>query len=309
MRIGLVTDSLGQLSFDKLLETAANFSIQTLEFGCGGWSSAPHVNLDELLENDSARNEFVAKIRDHGLEVSALNCSGNQLAPGERGKNNDRVVRKTCKLAKLLGVHRIVMMSGLPGGGPDAVYANWITTAWPPEGHEMLCYQWEDVAIPYWKDLVKVATNDGIDQICIEQHASQIVYNVETLIRLRDALGEIVGVNFDPSHMLWMGGDPLRAIRHMKGMIYNVHAKDTRVDPTNAEINTRLETKPNDQVASRSWNYVTLGYGHDELWWRDFVIQLRQNGYDDVLSIEHEDYNLPPIDGVLKSVELLRNVI
>jgi sugar phosphate isomerase/epimerase len=54
---------------------------------------------------------------------------------------------------------------------------------------------------------------------------------------------------------------------------------------------------------------VTLGYGHSELWWRDFVIQLKQNGYDDVMSIEHEDYSISPIAGVRKSVELLNRVI
>jgi sugar phosphate isomerase/epimerase len=89
MRIGLVTDSLGNLSFDEMLKTAANSGIQALEFGCGGWSSAPHLDLDTLLENETERRNFLAKIRDHGLEIEALNCSGNQLAPGERGKSND----------------------------------------------------------------------------------------------------------------------------------------------------------------------------------------------------------------------------
>jgi sugar phosphate isomerase/epimerase len=308
MRIGLVTDSLGHLSFDELLQTAANLGIQTLEFGCGGWSSAPHVNLDLLLENETERSNFVAKIRDHGLEISALNCSGNQLAPGERGRSNDLVIRNTMKLARFLGIQRIVMMSGLPGG-PGDQNANWITTAWPPEGHEILRYQWEDIAIPYWRDLAKYARQNGIEKICVEQHAHQLVYNTETLLKLRDAVSELVGVNFDPSHALWMGGDPLRAIRHLRGAIYHVHAKDTRIDPHNSEINTLLETKPNDRVAERSWNYVTLGYGHSEIWWRDFVIQLKQNGYDDVLSIEHEDYSLPPIVGVRRSIELLNNVI
>jgi sugar phosphate isomerase/epimerase len=307
MRIGLVTDSLGHLSLDELLETAASMRIQTLEFGCGGWSAAPHLNLDALLESETERQNFIAKIRDHGLEISALNCSGNQLAPGERGQSNDHVVRRTFKLAKLIGIRRIVMMSGLPGG-PGDQNANWITTAWPPEGHDILRYQWEDVALPYWRDLVKEARENGIEKICVEQHAHQLVYNTETLLKLRDAVGETVGVNFDPSHALWMGGDPLRAIRHMRGSIYHVHAKDTRIDPHNSEINTLLETKPNEQVKDRSWNYVTLGYGHPEIWWRDFVIQLNQNGYDDVLSIEHEDYSLPPILGVQKAVELLRNV-
>ena len=308
MRIGLNTDSLGKLPFDEMLQTVADLGVETVELCCGGWSSAPHVNLDLLLEKESERENFLAKIRDHGLEIDALNCSANQLAPGERGKANDRVVRNTMKLAQLLGVHRIVMMSGLPGG-PGDQNANWITTAWPPECHEILRYQWEDVAIPYWRDLVNHARENGIERICVEQHAHQLVYNTETLLRLRDAAGEIVGVNFDPSHALWMGGDPLRAIRKLRGAIYHVHAKDTRIDPHNSEINTLLETKPNDRVAERSWNYVTLGYGHSELWWRDFVIQLKQNGYDDVLSIEHEDFNLPPVVGVQKSIELLKNVM
>jgi sugar phosphate isomerase/epimerase len=308
MKIGLNTDSLGHLSFDEMLETAAELGVQTLEFCCGGWSSAPHVNLDLLLENEKERANFVAKIRDRGLEIDALNCSGNQLAPGERGRSNDLVVRNTMKLAQCLGIRRVVMMSGLPGG-PGDQNANWITIAWPPEVHELLRYQWEDVAIPYWRDLVKHARENAIEKICVEQHGHQLVYNTETLLKLRDAIGEIVGVNFDPSHALWMGGDPLRAIRHLRGAIYHVHAKDTRIDPQNSEINTLLETKPNEHVAERSWNYVTLGFGHSEIWWRDFVIQLKQNGYDDVLSIEHEDFSLSPIVGVRKSIELLRHVL
>jgi sugar phosphate isomerase/epimerase len=308
MRIGLTTDSLGQLGLDELLETAANLGIQTLEFGCGNWSSAPHLDLDQLLENEAARSDFLAKLQAHGLEISALNCSGNQLAPGPRGREHDRVVRGTLKLAGLLGVRRIVMMSGLPGG-PGDQNANWITTAWPPEVHEILRYQWEEVALPYWRDLAKEAQAHGVEKICIEQHAHQLVYNTETALRLREEIGEIIGVNFDPSHAMWMGGDPLLAIRQLRGAIYHVHAKDTRIDPQNSAINTLLETKPNDRVAERAWNYVTLGYGHPEIWWRDFVIQLKQNGYDDVLSIEHEDFSLPPLVGVSRSVEFLKNLI
>jgi sugar phosphate isomerase/epimerase len=106
-----------------------------------------------------------------------------------------------------------------------------------------------------------------------------------------------------------MGGNPLRAIPELTGAIYYVHAKDTRIDPRNSEINTLLETKPTDQVKDRSWNYVTLGYGHPEIWWRDFVTELRQAGYDDVLSIEHEDNSFSPLAGVEKSVSLLKMVI
>src|SRR5262245_6938874 len=135
MRIGLTTDSLSYLKFDELVETAAGLGIQTLEFGCGNWSSAPHLNLNALLASEAERNNFIAKIRAHGLEISALNCSGNQLWPGEPGKVHDQVVRKTFKLARLLGAKRIVMMSGLPGG-PGDQNANWIVTAWPSQVHD-----------------------------------------------------------------------------------------------------------------------------------------------------------------------------
>lgn len=308
MRIGLVTDSLGHLTFDDLLVTAAALGIETLEFGCGGWSAAPHLDLDRLLDSATERESFMARIRAHGLEISALNCSGNPLAPGARGAAHARVVRNTLTLARLIGVHRVVMMSGLPGG-PGDQNANWITTAWPPEGLEILRHQWEDVALPYWRDLVRHARENGVTRICVEQHAHQLVYNTETLLRLRDAVGEVVGVNLDPSHALWMGGDPLRAIPHLRGIIYHVHAKDTRIEHRNRELNTLLETRPNEQVAERSWNYATLGHGQPAPWWREFVTQLRRNGYDDVLSIEHEDHGLEPLVGIRESISLLRDVL
>ena len=307
MHIGLVTDSLGQLSFDELLKTAVDLGINSLEFACGNWSQAPHLKIDQLLTDKQARDTFQNKLSDHGLNISALNCSGNQLAPGQHGEAHDGVVRKPFQLAELLDIDRIVMMSGLPAA-PGDQHPNWITTAWPAEVAEILRYQWEDVAIPYWQALVKVAKSHGITRICIEQHGHQLVYNTASLIRLREAVGTIIGVNFDPSHMMWMGGEPLRAIRPLAEAIYHVHAKDTRIDPHNSEVNTLIETNANDQVQARSWNYVTLGYGHSENWWRDFISLLREVGYDDVLSIEHEDLTMTPIRGVQKSVDFLNSI-
>lgn len=308
MKIGLVTDSLGYLSFDELIITASQLGIQMLEFACGNWSQAPHINLDQLLERESARLEFTGKIRDHGLQISALNCSGNQLAPGNSGQAHDAVVRKTMKLASLIGVGRIVMMSGLPAG-PGDTHPNWITVAWPPETKRVLDYQWEDVAIPYWRNLVSYARDLGIEKICIELHGHQLVYNVASMLRLRDAVADTVGVNFDPSHIMWMGGDPLAAIRKLGDAIFHVHAKDTRIDRENSALSSLLETKANDRVSERAWNYVTLGFGHGESWWRDFVLLLRQVGYNDVLSIEHEDISMTPLEGVKKTIAFLQNII
>jgi sugar phosphate isomerase/epimerase len=308
MRIGLVTDSLAGMPLEKLLATAAGMGIAMLEFGCGNWSSAPHLELDLMLESAPARQEFLAKLRGHGLALSALNCSGNPLHPGEPGARHREVTSKTIRLAGMLGVDRVVMMSGCPGGPGDA-NANWVTTCWPPETAQILAWQWDEVVIPYWQGLVVEAQGAGVGRLCLELHGHQNVYNVSTLHRLREAVGPVVGANYDPSHLFWMGADPLAATRALGDAIYHVHAKDTRIDAGNAAMNSLIDTLPAEMLRERAWSYVTLGFGHGEAWWREFCIGLRLVGYDDVLSIEHEDLLLPPEEGVRRSVELLRTAM
>lgn len=308
MKIGLLTDSLPDLAFDAMLAAAAKLKIDCLEFACGNWSTAPHIDLDELLGSDSSRRNFVAAISDHGMSISALNCSGNPLYPGAEGKRQHEITLKTFRLARLLNIDRIVMMSGLPAGPGDA-NPNWITTTWPPECAVILDHQWHKELIPYWRNLANFAADQGVRQICLELHGCQLVYNPFTLNRLREAIGPIVGANYDPSHPLWMGADPLAAVRSLGSAIYYVHAKDCRIEPIPAAIDGLLDTRPSGDVAQRSWNYVTLGYGHDETWWRQFCAALRMVGYDGVLSIEHEDSLLSPLEGVQKSVELLRRAM
>ncbi|TPI46333.1 sugar phosphate isomerase/epimerase [Mesorhizobium sp. B2-9-1] len=307
MKIGMITDSLGNLSFDEMLRASAELGLETLEFACGNWSSAPHIDLAAMLDSKTTRTEFVAKVRDHRLTIAALNCSGNPLHPGPQGKQHRQVTEDTIRLASVLGIDRVVMMSGLPGGPGDA-NPNWIITDWPPECADIQRYQWDDCIIPYWRNLVGFADNLGIRKLCLELHGHQAVYNVQTLFRLRDAVGETVGANYDPSHPMWMGADPIAAVRKLGSAIYYVHAKDTRIEPIPAAIDGTLDTRPPNHYAERAWNYITLGYGHGETWWRQFCTALKQAGYDDVLSIEHEDMMLSPMEGMRKSVALLRNV-
>jgi sugar phosphate isomerase/epimerase len=307
VKIGLNTDSLGKLRLDEVLDAAAELGMACVELPTGAWSPAPHVDLDRLLEGESARRELLARVADRGLAISALTCNGNQLDP-TTGPGHDEVVHKTIALAPLLGVERVILMSGLPGGPGDS-HANWVTVAWPPEATEVLRWQWDEVVIPYWRELASNARDHGLERLCVEMHGQQVVYNVPTLLRLREAVGPVVGANFDPSHLMWMGADPLAAIEALGEAIYHVHAKDTRLELRRLALSSRLETRPATEVAARAWNYVTLGYGHDEAFWRAFCLELRRVGYDDVLSIEHEDSAMSPLQGVRKSAELLRRVM
>jgi sugar phosphate isomerase/epimerase len=307
MKIGMVTDSLGNLSLDAVLDAAAELKLDAVEFATGNWSTAPHIDIDALLGSAKARDAFAGKVRERGLSISALTCNGNSLHPVS-GPAHDTVIRKTIELAPQIGVGRVILMSGCPGAKGDK-HPNWITVAWPPETTEILEWQWNEVVIPYWRNLVAFASGKGIRHLCVELHGGQNVYNVETFFRLREAAGETIGANFDPSHLLWMGADPIAAIEALGEAIFHVHAKDTRIDRRLAGLNSRIETKPGTRAAERSWNYVTLGYGEGEDFWRAFCLALRRAGYDGVLSIEHEDMMLSPMEGMQKSVDLLRRVM
>ena len=308
MKLGMITDSLPEADFDTMLGVAARLEMDMLEFGCGNWSSAPHIDLDGMLESATARREFLAKLADNDIAISALNCSGNPVHPGDEGRRHDEVTRKTIRLARLLAVDRVVMMSGCPGAPGDR-HANWITTEWPPEVREIVRWQWEEVLIPYWRNLTSYSRDQGVAHLCLELHGYQNVYSVATLKRLRDAVGDTVGANLDPSHLMWMGADPLAAARALGDAIYYVHAKDTRIEPSIAGVNGVIDTTPGSAYESRAWNYITLGRGHDESWWRGFVSTLADVGYDGVLSIEHEDPAMSAVEGVEESVALLQRVI
>jgi sugar phosphate isomerase/epimerase len=307
MQIGLMTDSVAALSTTETLDLAAELALDTIEFATGNWSTAPHLDLGRLLADESARANLATAVTTRGLRISALNANGNPLHPAT-GAEQDRVLRDTIRLARLLNVNTVVCMSGLPAAPGDHM-PNWITTCWPAETTEILQAQW-DIAIPYWRDLAAFARQQNV-QLALEMHANQLVYNAPTLLRLRDAAGLTIGANLDPSHLMWMGSDPISSARALDGAIYHVHAKDTRLESERQALTSRLETLPWERVDERAWNYVTLGDGHPggTEFWSQFISALRASGYTGTLSIEHEDLALPPIDGVRRSVDLLRTAL
>ena len=310
MQIGLLTDSLSSLTRDQALDLAAELGIETVEIGLGGrhggWSPAPHADLVELLGDPAARHRLQRNIASRGLRLEAFNAAGNPLHP-VHAHRDDAVLRGALRLAEDLGVGTVVTMSGLPAAPGDSFPA-WITTVWPPENLELLDHQWE-VALAYWSDVAAEADRRGV-KIAIEMHANQLVYNVPGLLRLRAEVGETIGANVDPSHLLWMGADPLAAVEALAGAIHHVHAKDTRVEDRVA-VTSRLETIPNERIADRAWNFVAVGRGHPDGvgFWSRFVETLQAAGYDEVLSIENEDYTLGQAESVTMAVETLAGAV
>jgi sugar phosphate isomerase/epimerase len=307
MKIGMVTDSLGHLSLDDMLDMAARLGIKGVEFNAANWTSAPHINLKALIESSAERRDFLSAVKSRGLDIIALNANGNQLHPTE-GDKQSTALHDTIRAAGLLGIETVVLMSGLPEGAAGDKMPNWVVSSWPPETQTMLKYQWEERAFPYWAKLAKFAKEHGVKKLAVELHGNQLVYNVPTLLRLRKEIGPIVGANLDPSHLMWMGADPLVAIDALGSAILHTHAKDTFVNKPVTALTSRLENGSLMDVPGRAWSYITLGYGNDQQFWKNFCYRLRMAGYDGWLSIEHEDVMLSREEGVAKSVELLQAV-
>ena len=309
MKVGVLTALFGGMKLNDVIEYVSKLGLEAVEIGTGNYPGAPHINVGELLRSGKKIKEYKKKLADKDLEISALSCHGNPLHPNKAIANaHHNVHQDTVKLAEKMGIKTVINFSGCPGGTPRDKYPNWVTCPWPEDFSEIVKWQWEEVAIPYWKKEAKFAANHGV-RIGFEMHPGFIVYNTETLLKLRRECGKNLGANFDPSHLFWQGMDPLVSLLKLKGCVYHVHAKDCRVDPVNTSANGVLDTKSYGDEINRSWIFRTVGYGHGETWWRDFVSTLRLIGYDGVLSIEHEDSLMSANEGFEKAVAFLQNIV
>lgn len=307
MKIGFVSDSLGGLSFEDMLDNAARIGVSGVEVNTGGWSTAPHFDLAKMKADAGARRSFVKAFEARGLEVISLNANGNPTHPTDLKQGV--CLRDTIRVAGDLGIRTVCTMSGLPAGRKGDLMPNWVVASWPPETRTILDYQWNEVLMPFWTEIAELARASGVERIALELHGSQCVYNVPTLLRLRDAIGPLIGANLDPSHLFWMGADPLVAAEALGGAVHHVHAKDTMLNPRVQATTSLLENGGLADISARSWSYITLGFGHGEEWWRQFCYRLKMGGYDGWLSIEHEDILLNSLEGLEKSVALLNGVM
>ena len=310
MKIGVITNLLGNLPFEEALQYFTSKGIEMVEIGCGGYPGTQHADPDVLLNDEAKLEEFKALIAKYNVEISALSCHANPVHPNkEIAKEFDSAMRKAILLAEKLGVHQINTFSGCPGDCEESKNPNWVTCPWPNEFGEILEWQWNEVLIPYWKEFVEFAKAHGVDKIALEMYPGFCVYNPESLLKLRAAVGPEIGANFDPSHLIWQGIEPVAAIRALKGAIFHFHAKDTKVDKYNTAVNGVLDVKPYSDEINRSWVFRSVGYGNDETYWKDIISNLRMVGYDYAISIEHEDSLMSQNEGFTKAIDMLKRAV
>ena len=310
MKLSVLANLYAAKSLDETLQILTGLGVHTVEIGAGGYPGKAHCNPEELLADPKKFDEFVATFKKYDVEICALAAHGNALHPDKTiAAQFDKDFRNAVLLAEKLGVDTVITFSGCPGDSEGAKYPNWVTCPWPEDFLAILDWQWNEKLIPYWKEAGAFAKAHKVDHIAFEMHPGFCVYNPETLLRLRAAVGDVIGANFDPSHLIWQGMDPVAAIRELEGAIYHVHAKDTKIDKYNTAKNGVLDTKHYGDELHRAWVFRTVGYGNGETYWRDLVSNLRLVGYDRVLSIEHEDSLMSIDEGLRKAVTFLKPIV
>jgi sugar phosphate isomerase/epimerase len=281
-----------------------------VEIGCGGYPGKAHCNPAELLKDEAKIAELKATVDKYGLEIAALSTHGNAVHPDKAiAAQFHEDFENAVLLAEKLGVNTVVTFSGCPGGSAEDKTPNWVTCPWPDDFSDILKYQWNEVLIPYWRKEAAFAKAHGVTKIAFEMHPGFCVYNPETLIRLRDACGDNIGANVDPSHLFWQGIDPCAAIRTLGERVFYFHAKDTKVDEMNTMVNGVLDTKHYADEIHRSWLFRSVGYGHAHQVWKDIMSNLRMVGYDGPISIEHEDSLMSVPEGLGKAISMLKDVM
>ena len=310
MKLSVLANLYGAKTLDETLKILSGLGVHTAEIGAGGYPGKAHCNPAELLADQAKYDEFVATFKKYDVEICALACHGNPLHPKKDvAKMYDEDFRNAILLAEKLGVDTVIGFSGCPGDSDASTNPNWVTCAWPPDYIEILDWQWNEKLIPYWKEMGKFALDHKVTHIAFEMHPGFCVYNPETLLKLRAAVGDVIGANFDPSHLIWQGMDPVAAIRALEGAIYHVHAKDTKIDQYNTAKFGVLDTKHYGDEIHRSWVFRAVGYGNGLQYWRDLISNLRLVGYDKVMSIEHEDSLMTPLEGLTHATEFLKESI
>jgi sugar phosphate isomerase/epimerase len=309
MKVGVFAVLFSQRPFEEVLDYIKAAGCDAVEIGTGGYPGDAHCKPAELLGDKDAQARFKEALDSRGIEISALSCHGNPLHPDKTiAQAHDAVYRQTVQLASELGVPTVITFSGCPGDSDTAKAPNWVTCPWPPEYGETLEWQWTEKVTPYWQEAAKFADDHGV-RVAIELHPGFVAYHTESFWRLREIGGKAIGVNFDPSHLFWQGMDPLVCARELKDAIYHVHMKDTWLDGPNIRRNGVLDTKRYTDEVNRSWIFRTVGYGHDQEFWRGLISELRLAGYDGALSIEHEDSLMSVNEGFSKAVKFLKESV
>ena len=324
MKLGAYTACLHDRPVAEALHVLRDLGLDSAEINSGGFLPAPHLPIEQIRQSSTARDEYLGLFAESGITLTALNCNGNPLHPDPEVRDkHGRDVLDAIELGALLGVKRVVTMSGLPAADPGGRLPAWSVLPWDSAYLDARDYQWNEVAIPYWRE-VQARAADADVKVCIEMHPHNLVYNPATMQRLATEINAThVGAEMDPSHLMWQQIDPIAAVTHLGDLVYNAAAKDVRINDAvrlNGVLDDRFgRVAPHAPGAvslggrytlsrwpeNSSWDFVAVGRGHDTAWWGEFLQALEKVDPDMAVNIEHEDQELDQLEGLRSAAQTL----
>ena len=316
MNIGAYTACLHNYTLEESLDILKGNGLTGAEVNVGGFIPSPHCPVDLLIGSKTARDDYLGIFADKGMRLAGFNCSGNVLDPqADVGPRHDYDLRRAIEMAGKLGVAEIVCMSGCPGTDPDAHYPAWVVNPWNGEQLEVLEYQ-KSVADPYWREMDLRAQDAGV-KLAWELHPHNIAFTPVNFLEFAERIdARNVGVNMDPSHLMWQQMDIVESIKLLGDHIFHVHAKDTKLYPgvaTRGVIDSSfgpVPENPEDRTPTGmshycsswpedpAWRFVGIGVGHDVAWWTEFLRAIKDINPEMNVNIEHEDQSMSQLDGI-----------
>jgi Sugar phosphate isomerases/epimerases len=319
MRLGLYDAIVLDRPLSEVIQLTAELGLTGVELSTGGFQPAAHVpTFDDILVSDAARDDYLGLFEGTGVEIAGLNCNANPLHPNpEIGPRHAEDIRRSIRLAHRLGQHRVVTMSGLPGGEPGSTRLNWVVNSWSSAGTDVLDYQW-GIATDLWREIDHLAADHDV-KVALELHPHNIVFDTSSVQHLVEVTGATnVGVELDASHLFWQHMDPIAVVRELGSLVFHAAAKDVRINEAAAihgVLNNRWtrtrgqnlggDEWVNDKTQPSAWDFVALGIGHPVEYWAEFLRALSEVDSDMWVNIEHEDESLGPIEGLRVSADVL----
>lgn len=294
MKLGILTAPFPDTPLDSVAEWAASAGFEALEIACWPKSSGAsrryagtsHIEVDGLLQAQA--EDIVSGLAARSLSVSALGYYPNplHLDPAHREAVIGHL-RKVIAAAALMGVPLVNTFCG--GDAAKTVDANW------------------QEALRVWPETIAFARDHGVKlafENCpmIFSHdewpgGHNIAYSPDVWRRILEAWGNDVGMNFDPSHLVWQMIDQGRFIREFGPAMLHVHAKDLMIDRNGLYERGVLS-------AGIGWQVPRMP-GLGEVDWRGFFSGLTLAGYDGPVIVEHEDRRFEGSDEAIKRGFLL----
>jgi len=315
--VTLFTGQWADLPLEEVAKLASGWGYDGLELACWG----DHLDVNRAAEDDAYVQSRLDILKKYDLELFAISnhlvgqavCDnpvdfrhqaivgpsvwGDGDQEGVRGRAAE-TMKNTGIAARKLGVDTVVGFTGS---------SIWQYVAmFPPVGQDVIDAGYEDFA-KRWNPILDVYDGEGV-RFAHEVHPSEIAYDYWTTVRTLEAIDHrpAFGLNWDPSHMIWQGIDPVGFIIDFKDRIYHVDCKDTRMKMGAGHAGILGSHLPWSDPR-RGWDFVSTGRG--DVPWEDAIRALNWIGYTGPISVEWEDAGMDRLHGAPQGLEFVRSLL